>query len=313
MAEYALRIVVEKIDVSNQENVIQRNEITTVAIKNPKHIIDLGLRHAEQIDLIQKLQDHLLSEQSFYLASEIQSCEECDKALCRCGYQSSKFHSVFTDHEVKIQKYKCNTCKTSVTSSVKSLLGTSIHPDLYRLQCEHGADESYRKAEGDLSKMCNNNRSINNHNRIKINTNQVGAVLSEKHTESPSDEAIEDSPSLLVQVDGGHVKTTDPDKNSMEVMTAKIYKPENVIAITETRSEIKERTCAASAKYDKQCTMKKYVKVAAEYQGLSKDTEVTGLADGAKNCWGIIKSLEKHCKSLTCILDIKEFQSMPCI
>ena len=60
MAEYALRIVVEKIDVSNQENVIQRNEITTVAIKNPKHIIDLGLRHAEQIDLIQKLQDHLI-------------------------------------------------------------------------------------------------------------------------------------------------------------------------------------------------------------------------------------------------------------
>ena len=49
--------------------------------------------------------------------------------------------------------------------------------------------------------------------------------------------------------------------------------------------------------------MKKYVNVAAKYQGLTKNTHVTGLADGAKNCWGIIKSLEKDCQQLTCILD----------
>jgi hypothetical protein len=97
-------------------------------------------------------------------------------------------------------------------------------------------------------------------------------------------------------------------------MSAKIYRPESVIEITEKRSEIVEKSCVASAKEDRQASMKAYVLTAAKCQGLTKTTRVTGLADGAKNCWSILNSLEKHCGNLLCILDwfhiAKKFESV---
>jgi hypothetical protein len=48
MVEYELRVIVEKVAVNSQE-VVKRETIKTYAITTPASIMDLGLRHAEQI------------------------------------------------------------------------------------------------------------------------------------------------------------------------------------------------------------------------------------------------------------------------
>lgn len=50
-------------------------------------------------------------------------------------------------------------------------------------------------------------------------------------------------------------------------------------------------------------TIKSYVINAAKKQGLGAKSKVTGLADGAKNCWSVLLTLKPHCQSLECILD----------
>lgn len=305
MSTYGLRLVVEKVDLKNGHRIIHRDELSTIEIKNPNTIFEFGLRHSEQIEFLRQLQDKVLSEQSVLIKTDIECCPACDSKLCSSGHHSSKFHAVFTDHEIKFQRKKCTNkdCQSYVVPSVKSHFGTSVHPDLYRLQCEQGAQHTYRKAEDILSAMSNKKRSINNHKRIKTLTNQVGEILSEKNKTVTEDNHPAPAKELIVQVDGGHIKSKDTEKRSFEAMSAKVYRPESVIEITEKRSEIVERTCVASAKEDHQISMKAYVLTAAKYQGLTKETIVIGLADGAKNCWGILRTLEKHSGSLLCILD----------
>src|SRR5207247_3564206 len=50
-------------------------------------------------------------------------------------------------------------------------------------------------------------------------------------------------------------------------------------------------------------TMKAYLIPAARKQGMSRDTKVTALADGAKNCWSVLSALTPECETLECILD----------
>ena len=61
--DYALRIVVEKVAISSQE-VVQRDTITSYALQGPTSIVELGLRHAEQIELLAQVQNIVLAEQS---------------------------------------------------------------------------------------------------------------------------------------------------------------------------------------------------------------------------------------------------------
>src|SRR5262245_10465219 len=58
--DYELRIVVEKVAVSSEE-VVQRDTITSYALQCPTSIGELGLRHGEQICLLAKIQDILLT------------------------------------------------------------------------------------------------------------------------------------------------------------------------------------------------------------------------------------------------------------
>ena len=58
--DFELRIVVEKVAVSSQE-VVKRDTITSYAIQCPTSIVELGLRHGEQISLLEKIQDILLT------------------------------------------------------------------------------------------------------------------------------------------------------------------------------------------------------------------------------------------------------------
>ena len=64
--EYELRIIVEKVAVSSQE-VVKRDTLKIYDVKRPESILDLGLRHAEQISLLEKCnglgQGHIKSYQ----------------------------------------------------------------------------------------------------------------------------------------------------------------------------------------------------------------------------------------------------------
>jgi hypothetical protein len=304
MATHKLRIVVEKFDPKTNQ-VVSKNTVSSFDIIAPKNILELGLRHTEQINILQSIQDCLLSEQAIFLKEDHASCPKCNGKIWSNGYKRSKFHAVFTDHEIKVQKQKCPSkdCDWRSIHTVTSLLGTSVHPDLYKLQCEYGATHSFRKSEEILTTLSNKKREVNNRERISRISNKVGETLDQKQSNDKMSSDVSPVKELIIQVDGGHIHDKDPDKRSFEAMCAKVYRPESVIEVTENRTEIINKNCAASAKDDKQRSMKKYLLRAAKAQGLNADTNITALADGAKNCWSIINTLNGHCKNLRCILD----------
>ena len=84
--DYELRIVVEKVAISSQE-VVQRDTITSYALQCPPSIVELGLRHAEQIALLEKVQNIVLAEQSLLLAPGIPGCPTCGNTLKKNGYK----------------------------------------------------------------------------------------------------------------------------------------------------------------------------------------------------------------------------------
>lgn len=82
------------------------------------------------------------------------------------------------------------------------------------------------------------------------------------------------------------------------MLLTKIYKPENNKA-----GEITKKSYAASSYKDHHKTIKAMTLMTAKKEGLTKDTNITALADGAKNCWNVLKSLKKHSNNITYILD----------
>jgi hypothetical protein len=63
--DYELRIVVEKVAVSSQE-AIKRDTITSYALQRPTSIGELGLRHVEQISLLENVQNILLLDDQVF-------------------------------------------------------------------------------------------------------------------------------------------------------------------------------------------------------------------------------------------------------
>ncbi len=104
--DYELRIIVEKVAVSSQE-VIKRDTITSYALQCPTTIVELGLRHAEQIALLEQVQNIVLAEQSRLLAPGMPGCPTCGNPLKKNGSKTSNFHAVFSDHTVRLQKHHC--------------------------------------------------------------------------------------------------------------------------------------------------------------------------------------------------------------
>jgi len=303
--EYELRIIVEKVSVSSQE-VVRRDTIKTIDVKRPESIIDLGLRHAEQISLLEKVQNAVLAEQASLLDSGNKVCPVCGHSLKKNGSRTSGFHAVFSDHELKIQQHCCENPECSWRSSptVNSLFGTSIHPDLGKLQCEQGALYSYREAQNNLTKVNYFPRSINNHTQVKRITGKVGEFLAQQNYQTPvAEECTTAATELIVQVDGGYIPVQDKQKRSFEALSVVVYRPEQLRQVDKNHRQISEKTCVVSAVKDNLKTIKTYAVNAALKQGVSAETQVTGLADGAQNCWSVLLSLQPYCQSLKCILD----------
>ena len=222
--EYELRIIVEKVSVSSQE-VVRRDTIKTYDVKRPESILDLGLRHAEQISLLEKVQNAVLAEQASLLDSGNKVCPLCGQKLKKNGSRTSNFHAVFSDHELKIQQHCCEnpSCSWRSSPTVNSLFGTSIHPDLGKLQCERGALYSYREAQKNLTKVNYFPRSINNHTQVKRITGKVGEILAQQNSQIPVVEECAAATELIVQVDGGHIPVQDKQKRSFEALSVVVY------------------------------------------------------------------------------------------
>jgi hypothetical protein len=314
--DYEFRVVVEKVSVTSQE-VVKRDTVKIYDITQPKSILDLGLRHAEQISLLSKIQNALLAEQSTLIDLGNDACPACGQKIKKNGFMLSQFHAVFSDHQLRIQKHRCNNseCNWQSTPTTTSVFGTDIHPDLAKLQSEQGALYSYREAQTNLEKLNTSRRSINNHTRIQSITNQVGAQLAQDNLIGPSPtECAAPATELIAQVDGGHIPIKDHGKRSFEALSAIVYRPENIQEVDKHHRHITDKTCVVSALDDQLGTIKNFVLNAAHKQGMTEQTQVTGLADGANNCWSVLMTLEPHCQVLECILDWfhigKKFQTV---
>ena len=180
-----------------------------------------------------------------------------------------------------------------------------MSPELIKIQAELGAQNTYRKCASMLTLMTGK-RSINNASRIHRTTNIIGEQIEEHIRVKDDTNTITDTVAkeLVVNVDGGYIHDADNKGHNFEAMSAKIYRPENLIHVGSTmRPVITEKHCAGSAKKDKQSTMIKRFKKACKLEGLSKKTNVIALADGAKNCWNIIRSIAPLCLAILYILD----------
>jgi hypothetical protein len=149
MDTYTIQLEIKSSITSRIKKItIDKGEIKTV-----KTLLDLGLRHEEQIKILKNLQDEIIALQSSQLATKLDGCIKCGGVMARKGFNKSDFHSVFTDHKVKTQRQICNGCGWRNIPSVKALFGTSSHPDLIKLQCETGAEHTYRDAQVILNKQ----------------------------------------------------------------------------------------------------------------------------------------------------------------
>ena len=167
-------------------------------------------------------------------------------------------------------------------------------------------------------------RKVNNHIHIHRTVETVGNYISKNQlNDIPSD--VPSSEELICQIDGGHLKSKDDGSRTFEALTSVIYNPKNVRYPTKDekkllddndppRGEILSKHCAASALDDDLSTMKTQTLVAARKQGLTVETTVTALCDGASNCWNVVSVIEEQCGTIVKILDwfhiAKRFQNI---
>jgi hypothetical protein len=297
------RVVFECYDKNQQTIPIYSQVVLEGALNKPTNCMDFTMGIENQISLIQNVQDIVLTEKASLINSEKTSCQKCTSNLAKCGHHTSTIHDVFTDHEVKIQRLKCRSCKYEAPSTIRTILNGTISGDLVKVQATLGADYTYRESEKILKLFSLKKRQINNHDRVKHVVESIGNVIERINEEEKEIITSEPASELILNIDGGHIKTVE-DTRSMEAMVAVVYKPEALKPNNkDTRNHLTSKNCAASIKNDNQHQMISNTIIAALKQGLNKNTHVTALCDGAENCWTIAKSIEPLCGSISYILD----------
>lgn len=300
------RIVFECYESSPEaQQILSKTVMMAGSIDKPEDVFNFGFAHEDQIKLVHSCQDALLKEQITLIESVIECCPNCpDRKLRKHGKRLSDYHDIFTDHKLTIVRKRCPDCGYEPGSTIKNLLGHSLSADLVKLQTELGSNYTYRESEQLFSAFSKSKRFINNHDRIKHTAEQVGGKVGALHQVESTVAASGVAEELVINVDGGHINTTEEGKRSFEAMTAVVYRPEALVSNDKgTRNTLTSKHCAASALDDGQKQMINNTIVAALKQGLSPQTKVTALCDGADNCWQIVDALTPLCASITRILD----------
>jgi hypothetical protein len=297
-----IRLVAEYYDIKSGK-VIESRVLREDKIKRPSTLKEFGYLHSEQIQLLQDIQDFKLLYET-KLINEEALCPNCHRKTSARGTRKSNFHAVFTDHKISIQRRRCS-CGWSSPDSVEALYGSSMHPDLVEKQVIQGAENSYRQASRQLNAESKQHRRINNDDRIRRTIADIASILEEDKLKmcKPAVEA-EAAKKLVLVVDGGHLKSKETDSHSFEAMIATVYRPENIRYIDKNHNEITQKTSVASAKSDRQQTIKQMVLNACRKEGSNaRITHLTCLTDGASNCWSITHSLKGCCKTVVNVLD----------
>lgn len=301
--EKGFRVIFETYDIKNPESVLSRTLIIQDNISQPTDCLNFSLQHEKQIQLIQLTLDKIIAEKAKLLNQNLSVCPKCHGKIIKRGTHRSTFHDVFTDHVVKIQRLSCVDCHYEPPSTVRTLFNGTLSGALAKIQAELGSEYTFRDSESILEKFATQKRSINNHNRIKEVTHTVGNTLAEVEEEEKHLLKVEEAEEIIVNVDGGHLKTIE-DQRSIEALTSVVYKPESLVSNPkETRNHLISKNCGASVKNDNQKEIINKTIIAAIKQGLTPNTKITALCDGAHNCWNVIEALKPLCSKMTCILD----------
>jgi len=301
----AYRIIFETIDLAEPKKILRQETLLEDKLSKPTNILDFSLNHSDQIQLLKSALDNIMLEKAALINSDLDSCPSCSGEIIKQGKRKSTFHDVFTDHEVKMQRVKCNTCGFEPASTVRTFLkGHTMSADLTKIQSELGAENTFRDAEEIFNKFSNKSRKINNHNRIKLTTETVGLSLKEVNRAEKELLNPTESLELILNVDGGHIKSKATEQRSFEALTSVIYRPDALESNPKgTRNYLSSKSCAASALDDNGKEIITSTIIAAIKEGMTENTHITALSDGAKNCWNIINSLKPLCKKITPILD----------
>jgi len=298
------RVIFEEYDTqaeaTEQDNIILEGEVHA-----PSNCLDFGISHETQITVIRKIQDKILALQAGDVAFRDNKCDKCsDGVLKKHGFNTSWYYDVFSDHRVKLPRRRCKDCGHVASSTVTGMLGNALSGELMKIQSELGANYSYRDSENLINAFSHHKRRVNNHEKIHDTSELTGQSLSRLNTEEEDVCLAEQAAELIVHVDGGHIKSSEDDKRSFEAMAAAVYRPESISSNSkDTRNTITSKHCAASALSDAQEQMKRRTIIAALKQGMTPETKITALCDGADNCWSIIDALEPLSSSVTRILD----------
>lgn len=286
---------------SDTDEIIEQQEIKIKGLSFPKTLQEFGIRHKEQIELIKSAQDFFLKFQCIFF-SEQTSCPKCGKKTHKKGKFSSDFHDVFTDHKVTIQRLAC-TCGWQSHSSIQGIYGNASHPELINLQVKNSAEKSFDKANKSLNYICCSKRTINNHATLISNVNKVGSLLEQLKLSDKWCVADKKASEIILNIDGGHVQNREKNKRSFEELVATAYRPEDLVEISSNRKEIKHKVSVASAIKNGQKIIKTLTKNACLQLGMTKETSIIALTDGASNCWSIVEHISKYCKEVIKILD----------
>jgi hypothetical protein len=298
------RVVFEEFDPVTgsvtKRTVLQEKEIT-----RPKVIDDIGLNYKDQTTLVDKVLKQLVELQG-PLINRYDKCPNCNGKLSKDGKEKCDVHTMNSDKVIEIQRYRCRKCKWMSSNSIKATYGTDVHTSLTKLQAELSCSYSLRKTVAILELVSSDTkRTVNNKERIKRVAAVVGGAI-EKYNKmdvTTNDQKIVRASHLIVNVDGAHIRSQGDSSRSFEAMTATIINPEDIDKSNNDHHVVTKKLCVASAKSDNQETMKTIIINAAKRHGMTQDTAVVALSDGADNCRSVIKSLSPFCGELEVILD----------
>ena len=229
------------------------------------------------------------------------TCPVCKSKTKKAGLFKSKFHAALTDHTIFVQRTACK-CGWSGASSIEGIYGSSMHPDLLEQQALQGGKESYEKLSISLNAQSACKRAINSHSQIYKSVKCVGESLEAIKLSIDYVTKVDAADLVIANIDGGHIKAKG-DNRSFEAMVATVHRPENVEYVDKNHHTISCKTIVASARDDQQETMKTLFKNACRKQGMTRETTVICLADGAENCWSIAHSVANECQNIMYILN----------
>jgi len=240
--DYELRVNRE--GIRDSQEVVQRDTLKVYDIKAPTSILELGLRHEEQISLLERVQNSVLAAQSKLIDTGYKHCPKCSQKLHKRGFAQSKFHAVFTDHKVGIQN---TSARVWLAKYTHDFCLRHLYPSGFsKIAMLSRAKYSFRQAQSNLDKLTVHRRPVNNHTNVKLLSNQVGAVLAQENlkpeTVVKADSSAEE---VVIQIDGGISPIKDKDKRSFEALSAIAYRPENIRTVDKHR-EIEDKSCPLS-------------------------------------------------------------------